>query len=515
MFKTFLFLPLASVIGLQQEPQVPVPDRKVRIEVVTTENGETKRVTKEFDATDDSQVQDALRELGVLNQMKLGDGERDITIDIRGFGDDEDGDMFMRMAPMAPNAPMPPDAPMIFSGEPSAYLGVSTRNLNDEDKKGKSAVKQGAVVIEVVEETPAAKLGLEIGDIIVELDDKTVEGPESLMELVRSHKPGDEVKVEWLRPGSSPGQAGKAMKGSAKLAERKSESYAFRFDGESLKELEKLGELQELRELGKMGEMGSWTSEKRAFLGVTPGDEEDEQDGVVIGSVEEGSAAEKMGLKAGDRITAINGEAVADFDALAERIRAMKPGDQVTVNAQRDGQAQEHAGALGEREMRAYFKGHDGMNGFQWNGTDEGSREELRREMDQLRREMDELRRELGKDIRREVRVRVEARKLNEEEKAVLRKKGVAVDKELPLEELRAFPNPSNGFYRVQFDMPERGDLTVDVHDAKGERVYQERIVGFKGRYERTLDLSDQASGSYFMVIGHGGRTATVKLVKE
>lgn len=508
MFKTFLFLPLASVIGMQQEPQVPVPDRKVRIEVVTTENGETKRVTKEFDATDDAQVQEALRELGVLNQMKLGPGERDITIDIRGFGDGEDGDVFMRMAPMAPNAPMPPDAPVIFTGEPSAYLGVSTRNLNDDDKKGKSGVKQGALVIDVVEESPAAEMGLKEGDIIVEFDDKAVDGSGNLAELVRAHKPGDEVKVEWLR-------AGKAMKGSAKLAERKSETYAFRFDGESLKELEELGELQELRELGKLGEMGSWTSEKRAFLGVTPGEDDDEQEGVVIGSVEEGSAAEKMGLKAGDRVTAINGEAVADFDALAERIRAMKPGDQVTVTAQRDGQAQEHTGALGEREMRAYFKGHDGMHGFQWNGTDEGSREELRREMDQLRREMDELRRELGKDIRREVRVRVEARKLSEEEKAVLRNKGVAVDKELPLEDLRAFPNPSNGFFRVQFDRPERGDLTVDVHDAKGERVYQERIVGFKGRYERTLDLSDQASGSYFMVIGQGGRTATVRLVKE
>jgi predicted deacylase len=69
--KSFLFLPLASVMGMQQEPQVPVPDRKVRIEVVTTENGETKRVTKEFDANDDAQMQEALRELGVLNQMKL------------------------------------------------------------------------------------------------------------------------------------------------------------------------------------------------------------------------------------------------------------------------------------------------------------------------------------------------------------------------------------------------------------------------------------------------------------
>lgn len=495
MLKPFLFLPLAAVIGFQQEPQVPVPDRKVRIEVVTTENGETKRVTKEFDATNDAQVQDALRELGVLNQMKLGPGERDITIDIRGFGDGEGDDMFMRMAPMAPMPPVPPTPPMAFSSEPSAYLGVSTRDLAPDDKRSK-LVKKGTVVLEVIKESPAEKLGLMEGDIITELGGKAVDGPAGLAELVRARQPGESVKLVWLRDG-------KAMKGEAILSERKSEAYAFSFDTEALKELEKLGE------------SSAWRSEKRAFLGVTPSDEESTEQGVVIGHVEEGSAAEKMGLQSGDRITAINGEAVSDFDALAERIRSMKPGDQVTVNALRDGQVQEHSGTLGERKSHRFHKGTEGMEGFRWNGMAPEDRDALRRDMDQLRREMDELRREIGKEVRREVRVRVETRKPSDEEMAVLRKKGVAVDKELALDGLRAYPNPSNGFYRLQFELAERGDLAVDVHDAKGERVYQERIVGFKGRYERTLDLSDQAAGNYFLVIAQGGKAATVKLVKE
>lgn len=500
MIKPFLFLPLASVISMQQEPQVPVPDRKVRIEVVTTENGETKRVTKEFDAADEAQLQDALRELGVLNQMKLNHGERDVTIDIRGFGDGEDGDVFMRMAPVPPMPPMPPDAPMAMSQEPTAYLGVSTRDLSDDDKRSK-LVKQGAVVMEVVDESPAAKLGLQEGDIITEVGGKAVQGPGSLAELVRDRDPGEEVKLVWLRDG-------KTMKGTVKLGERKAEefTYSFNFDGD---------DLEELKELERLGDTDAWTSEKRAFLGVTPADEESDQPGARIGSVEEGSAAEKMGLKAGDRITAINGEAVADFDALAERIRAMEPGSEVKVTAQRDGQEQEFSGALGERKAHVYMKGMDGMKGFHWNGMAPEDRDALRREMDELRREMDELRREMGKDIRREVRVRVQARELSEEEKAVLRQKGVAVDKQLQLGDVSAFPNPSAGHYRLQFDVPERGDLMVDVHDAKGERVYQEKIIGFKGRYERTLDLSDQATGSYYLVIAQGGKTATVKLVKE
>lgn len=493
MLTALLTIPLACVIGLQQEPQPPAAQRKVRIEVMTTENGATKRATKEFDATDDAQVQEALRELGVLDQMRLGPGERDITIDIRGFGDD--GDAFLRMAPLPP---LPPDAPFAFAGAPSAYLGVSTRNLASDDEKPR-LVKQGAVVLEVVDDSPAAKLGLKEGDIITEVDGKAVDGPVALAERVRARKPGDAVDLVWLRDG-------KTMKGKAVLGERQAHGYSFRFDERDL----------EGQSDAEMPEgLGGWKAERKAFLGVTPGDEDGAGQGALIGTVEPGSAAEQMGIQPGDRITAVNGAPVQDFAALAERIRGMKPGDNASLALVRDGAELRLEGALGERKAHRYLMPPPEMHRFGMDGFNPDDREAMRRELDQLRREMDELRRDLGKDIRREVRVRMQARELNAEEKALLRGKGVAVDKELTLEGLNVFPNPSNGFFRLQFDMPERGDLAVDVHNANGERVYQERIVGFKGRYERTLDLSDQASGSYYLVISQGGRAATSKLVKE
>jgi regulator of sigma E protease len=56
----------------------------------------------------------------------------------------------------------------------------------------------------------------------------------------------------------------------------------------------------------------------------------------VLGAVEDGPAA-RAGLRTGDRIVSINGDPVADFDALAVRIRA-HPGDSVTLQYLRDGQ---------------------------------------------------------------------------------------------------------------------------------------------------------------------------------
>ncbi|MBK8498495.1 MAG: PDZ domain-containing protein [Flavobacteriales bacterium] len=497
----FLF-PLAAVFqsaAPQQVPDVQTPtDRKVRIEIVTTENGETKRVTREFDAADDAQVEDALRELGVLEHMKLNHGEHDMTIDIRGFGEDlEDGDLFLHMAPMpplppdAPRAPHAPDAPMALVCEKTAYLGVSTQNLKDDLAKESGAPNgEGAYVIEVIDDTPASKLGLQRGDVIVAVEGEAVTGPGSLAKRVRGHEPGDKVKVTWYRKG-------RKMNGTAELAANKQMSYAYSFDGMDW-DLD-------------MDEADT-ADEPQAFLGVTPG----EGEGAVIGSVEENSSAQEMGLRGGDVIRSVNGKAIPDFDALAETIGAMKPEDEVSIEVLRGTERLTLRGTLGEREdMLMQLHGMPGFNGIHFEGMSPADRDELRREMDKLRQEMNELRRDLGRDIRREVRINIETRKLSDEEKALLRGKGVPVDKELSLGDLRAFPNPSAGFYRLQFDLPERGDLSVDVHDAKGERVYQERIIGFKGRYERTLDLSDQASGNYFLVITQGGRTATQKLVKE
>lgn len=505
MFKTFLFMPMAAVFQGGAAPQAiaqeqgPEEHRKVRIEIVTTENGETKRVTREFDARNQEEMHDAMRELGIMDHMVLSDDDRDVQIDIRRFGNDDAAEDELRvlMAPLAPVPPVPPMAPMTAITESKGYLGVSTASLTPEQAKASKAPGgKGVYVTDVIEGTPAEALGLEAGDVIVNVGGENVADPEELGEVVGDHEPGDKVKVTWYRNG-------KKMTGSTELAESRKMAFQHFMAPDH-------GDIEWDMEnyYGDVADM-----EPRAFLGVTPGD--DDGNGASIGSVEEGTAAETMGIRKGDVITKVNDVTIDDFGTLSKTIRSMEPGAAVAVTLLRDGQPMTLNGELGKRDFDHVISINP-MREFRFEGMAPEDRDEFRRDMDELRREMDQLRRDLGKDMRVETRIRIERKPLSAEEKELLRNNGAkSLDNELQLDDMRVFPNPSNGFFRIHFDVAEKGDLFVNVHDAKGEKVYEERITGFKGRYERTLDLSDRTSGTYFLVIEQGGKSIAEKLVKD
>lgn len=491
MYKTFLFMPLAAVFQGGTAPQAIAQeqekDRKVRIEIVTTENGETKRVTREFNAANEQEMQEAMHELGILDHFSLNGDDRDMEIDIRRFGmEDMDADELRLLM-----APMPP------MGEPKGYLGVSSSSLSsDQARTSKAPGGKGAHVTEVMDATPAAKLGLKSGDVIVGIDGKAVNDPATLSALVGAHGPGDKVKVTWYRNG-------KKMSGTAELAGSKAYSYSRSFDtdhGSAEQDWESyFGDALDMQ--------------PRAFLGVTPGDGEGE--GAHVGSVEEESAAEKMGIHKGDVITKVNQTVIADFGTLSKTIRGMDPEDAVIVTVRRDGKEMTLNGTLGKRDFDHVIS-LDPPRKLDLEGFPRGDSNAMRREVDELRREMDQLRRDLRQDMRVETRIRIERKPLNTEEKALLKDNGVStLDNELKLGDMGVFPNPSNGFFRIHFDVAEKGDLFVNVHDAKGQKVYEERISGFKGRYERTLDLSDKATGTYFLVIEQGGKSVAEKLLRD
>ncbi len=70
--------------------------------------------------------------------------------------------------------------------------------------------------------------------------------------------------------------------------------------------------------------------------------------GVLVSSVQKGSAAEKAGLKQGDVITALNGTNVNAANELRNLVAATQPGTDVTLKLLRDGSEQELKVTVGE-----------------------------------------------------------------------------------------------------------------------------------------------------------------------
>jgi serine protease Do len=73
-----------------------------------------------------------------------------------------------------------------------------TKDLADSLNLGKA---QGAAVSNVEEGSPAAKAGLEVGDVILKIDGRAVEGSADLSRTIRSLRPGSRVNLNVWRGG--------------------------------------------------------------------------------------------------------------------------------------------------------------------------------------------------------------------------------------------------------------------------------------------------------------------------
>jgi len=83
-------------------------------------------------------------------------------------------------------------------------------------------------------------------------------------------------------------------------------------------------------------------SEEASSLGVKEGP------GVVVYQVQAGSGAERAGLRRGDVISALNGQAVNDPNSFRNAIASTPPGTEITLTVKRDGSERQVRATLGE-----------------------------------------------------------------------------------------------------------------------------------------------------------------------
>lgn len=192
------------------------------------------------------------------------------------------------------------------------WLGVLIQDVNKELAESFGMKKpMGAVVLRVLDDTPAKKAGIEVGDVITHFDGKTINRSSDLPLAVGQASIGSRVKVRIIRDGKQ-----KNLK--VKIAELPAEEELAGRDSEK----------QEAKSNRLNIEVAALTKEQRKRAGV--------DNGVLVQDVEEGPAS-KAGIRRGDILLKLNGQTIKSSKQFLKIVKDLPEDKWVRVLIQRDG----------------------------------------------------------------------------------------------------------------------------------------------------------------------------------
>jgi len=182
------------------------------------------------------------------------------------------------------------------------WIGISIQPVDAAIAKsfGLTGQARGALISEVVPDSPAARAGLMSGDIVLQLNNEPIADSRALSLRISDLSPGTNVSLQIWRNG-------KQSQANVTLGEQPAQTAA--------REKEQPGPNRS--ELGISVE--PLTPQIASRLGLTQSTK-----GVVIDSVEPGSAAEEAGLQGGDVIREINHKPVSGTDDFESAVRQAK-----------------------------------------------------------------------------------------------------------------------------------------------------------------------------------------------
>lgn len=195
------------------------------------------------------------------------------------------------------------------------WLGVVIQEVNKDLAESFGLDKPaGALVAQVLENGPAAKGGLLVGDVILSLNDQPIIMSADLPHLVGVLKPGSKIKLGVVREGS-----------------RKTLELAIGVlpeDGETVAAADASGRELSSNRLGVT--VSELTAEQKKGL--------DLRGGVVIKEVVDGPAA-MIGLRAGDVITHLNNQAIDSAQTFTRVAQGLPKNRSVSMRVLRQGRA--------------------------------------------------------------------------------------------------------------------------------------------------------------------------------
>jgi serine protease Do len=212
---------------------------------------------------------------------------------------------------------------IIYEGKVTrGYLGIGIDNVSENlaEAMGLKGT-QGCLVREVMKNGPAAKGGLKEGDIILKVSGNPVQDAADLRNMVADLRPGEKYDLEILRDG-------KRTTLSLKIGAKPDENSTAGDDTGSAPEPEEEGGSFFSKKLGLR--FAAIDKEARTKYGIPQ-----DQQGLVVTSVSDGSSAAESGLTEGFVLTAYKRQSDASFvksdDAkkLLAVVKALKPGEKI------------------------------------------------------------------------------------------------------------------------------------------------------------------------------------------
>lgn len=201
----------------------------------------------------------------------------------------------------------------------AGWLGVSIRDVTEDVRKeNKLPSEDGAYIVDVVDESPADSAGLKKGDVIVEFGGRKIYDADDLSKAVKRTEPGSRVPLVILRDGER-----KTIQVVVGKYPRPRTARFFAGPGNVLRRF---------HSTGMLGMTVMTLNEQLARYFGAPNDE-----GVLVESVEKGSAAEKAGIAAGDVILRVGSRSVDEIGDIWRGLEKYEEGDTAEIEVLRKG----------------------------------------------------------------------------------------------------------------------------------------------------------------------------------
>lgn len=233
-------------------------------------------------------------------------------------------------------------APVAFAYEGGAsrsYLGVGVADVTSERVQAlKLKDDRGVEVVQVDQDAPAGKAGLKEHDVIVGFNGTPVESQEQFKRLMRETPPGRTVSLDITRDGQAQNikvQLADRKKLESTVWPREPQDFAFVVPPAppvpAMPDFPRVWNEQSFTRIRTSSgvTLESLTPQLGDYFGVKNGE------GMLIRSVQKGSAAETAGLRAGDVIVKVGDQKIADNSDWREALRNGKNG-KVSIVVVRD-----------------------------------------------------------------------------------------------------------------------------------------------------------------------------------